>query len=118
MSQPGLSRTTIPPTRPMPLPTVSPLCPPGAATGAPGTKPKPIGAKTDELPSSNHVAASSPASPANATNATGQNIPPVTQHLKPTIQPSSQENAVSGSGANPNSKTAEASAAAAAAAPP
>ena len=34
---PGLSRTTIPPTRPMPLPTVNPLQPPGSKP-KPGTK--------------------------------------------------------------------------------
>jgi len=35
---PGLSKTTIPPTRPMPMPTISPLCPPGTTQGKNGVK--------------------------------------------------------------------------------
>lgn len=33
---PGLSKTSIPPTRPMPMPTISPLCPPGSNQGKNG----------------------------------------------------------------------------------
>jgi len=35
---PGLSKTAIPPTRPMPMPTISPLCPPGSNQGKNGIK--------------------------------------------------------------------------------
>ena len=35
----GLSKTAIPHNRPMPMPTISPLCPPGAAAAKNGTKP-------------------------------------------------------------------------------
>jgi len=34
----GLSKTAIPPTRPMPMPTISPLCPPGSAAAKNGIK--------------------------------------------------------------------------------
>merc|ERR1712106_543808 len=34
----GLSKTAIPPTRPMPMPTISPLCPPGSTQGKNGIK--------------------------------------------------------------------------------
>eukprot|EP00092_Neocalanus_flemingeri_P022403 GFUD01024296.1.p1 GENE.GFUD01024296.1~~GFUD01024296.1.p1 ORF type:complete len:806 (+),score=315.96 GFUD01024296.1:321-2738(+) len=34
----GLSKTTIPQTRPMPMPTISPLCPPGSNQGKNGLK--------------------------------------------------------------------------------
>jgi len=34
----GLSKTTIPPSRPMPMPTISPLCPPGSNQGKNGVK--------------------------------------------------------------------------------
>lgn len=42
----GLSRTTIPPTRPMPLPTVSPLCPPGSVGKSAPKPPAPFLIKT------------------------------------------------------------------------
>lgn len=67
----GLSKTAIPPTRPMPMPTISPLCPPGSAAAKNGIK--------------------SPAVPAKNGNGTGPEptkpVVPISQPLKATTTP-------------------------------
>jgi len=75
----GLSKTAIPPTRPMPMPTISPLCPPGSAAAKNGIK--------------------GPAVPAKNGNGTGPEptkpVVPISQPLKattiPTPPPDSKE---------------------------
>lgn len=47
----GLSKTAIPPTRPMPMPTISPLCPPGSNTGKNGVKAVPVNTKNGNISS-------------------------------------------------------------------
>ena len=67
----GLSKTAIPPTRPMPMPTISPLCPPGSAAAKNGIK--------------------GPAVPAKNGNGTGPEpakpVVPISQPLKATATP-------------------------------
>jgi len=67
----GLSKTAIPPTRPMPMPTISPLCPPGSAAAKNGIK--------------------GPAAPAKNGNGTGPEpakpVVPISQPLKATTTP-------------------------------